>query len=186
MAWARRRSPPPWPTSPAPKACACSGCAGADRPNCPSRWPASPWSADSPSLHQQNLTDRERTLGPDHPQTLSSRNNLALALQALGRHQEAASLHQQVLSDLGRIFGPDHPQTLSSRNNLANALQALGRHQQAADLHQQNLTDRERTLGPDHPQTLNSRNNLARLGTQAPSGRASWWRWNSLRRLRRG
>ncbi|WP_257136148.1 tetratricopeptide repeat protein [Streptomyces sp. t99] len=30
-------------------------------------------------LHQQNLTDRERVLGPDHPDTLSSRNNLANA-----------------------------------------------------------------------------------------------------------
>ncbi|MEV7318460.1 tetratricopeptide repeat protein, partial [Streptomyces microflavus] len=30
-------------------------------------------------LHQQNLTDHERLLGPDHPNTLSSRRNLANA-----------------------------------------------------------------------------------------------------------
>ncbi|WP_237505294.1 MULTISPECIES: tetratricopeptide repeat protein [unclassified Streptomyces] len=30
-------------------------------------------------LHQQNLTDTERILGPDHPATLTSRNNLATA-----------------------------------------------------------------------------------------------------------
>ncbi|MGA5474192.1 tetratricopeptide repeat protein [Streptomyces arboris] len=30
-------------------------------------------------LHQQTLADRERTLGPNHPDTLSSRDNLTTA-----------------------------------------------------------------------------------------------------------
>jgi len=30
-------------------------------------------------LSEQNLTDRQRVLGPDHPSTLTSRNNLAWA-----------------------------------------------------------------------------------------------------------
>ena len=30
-------------------------------------------------MHERNLADRERLLGPDHPDTLTSRNNLALA-----------------------------------------------------------------------------------------------------------
>ncbi|MFC8645334.1 tetratricopeptide repeat protein, partial [[Kitasatospora] papulosa] len=34
-------------------------------------------------LHRQNLTDRERTLGPEHPSTLTSRHNLASAEAAL-------------------------------------------------------------------------------------------------------
>ncbi|MFD4802197.1 tetratricopeptide repeat protein, partial [Streptomyces anulatus] len=41
-------------------------------------------------LHQRNLTDRERTLGPDHPNTLDSRNNLANArarLAEVGRRR---------------------------------------------------------------------------------------------------
>ncbi|MEW1996764.1 tetratricopeptide repeat protein, partial [Streptomyces coelicoflavus] len=75
-------------------------------------------------------------------------NNLASALGALGRHQEAADLHQQTLTDRERVLGPDHPDTRTSRNDLASALGALGRHQEAADLHQQTLTDRERVLGP--------------------------------------
>ncbi|WP_446040152.1 tetratricopeptide repeat protein, partial [Streptomyces sp. SID1121] len=70
-------------------------------------------------LHQQTLTDHERTLGPDHPDTLTSRNNLATALSSLGRHQQAADLHQQTLTDRERTLGPDHPHTLTSRNNLA-------------------------------------------------------------------
>jgi len=35
-------------------------------------------------VHEQALTIRERVLGPDHPDTLTSRNNLALAHQNAG------------------------------------------------------------------------------------------------------
>ncbi|MFI7896532.1 tetratricopeptide repeat protein, partial [Streptomyces sp. CACIS-1.16CA] len=72
-------------------------------------------------LHQHVLTDRERVLGPNHPDTLTSRNNLANALNDLGEHQQAADLHQHVLTDRERVLGPNHPDTLTSRNNLANA-----------------------------------------------------------------
>ncbi|MFI5905267.1 FxSxx-COOH system tetratricopeptide repeat protein [Streptomyces cyaneofuscatus] len=112
-------------------------------------------------LRRHVLDNESSVLGPDHPDTLTSRNNLAGALNDLGEHRQAADLHQQNLTDSEHILGPDHPNTLNSRNNLAGALNDLGEHQQAADLHQQNLTDRERILGPDHPNTLTSRNNLA-------------------------
>jgi len=78
-------------------------------------------------LHEQTLAARERVLGPDHPDTLQSRNNLANAYWAAGRLDEAISLHEQTLAARERVLGPDHPDTLQSRNNLANAYQAAGR-----------------------------------------------------------
>jgi hypothetical protein len=48
--------------------------------------------AEEVQLGQALLTDRERILGPDHPHTLHSRNNLATAYQAAGRTAEAAAL----------------------------------------------------------------------------------------------
>ena len=36
-------------------------------------------------MHEQTLAARERVLGPDHPDTLPSRNNLANAYRAAGR-----------------------------------------------------------------------------------------------------
>ncbi|MHB1430825.1 MAG: tetratricopeptide repeat protein, partial [Streptosporangiaceae bacterium] len=65
--------------------------------------------------------DSERVLGPDHPQTLASRNNLAGAYESAGRLGEAIPLYQATLADSERVLGPDHPQTLVSRNNLARA-----------------------------------------------------------------
>jgi tetratricopeptide (TPR) repeat protein len=107
------------------------------------------------------LADRERVLGPDHPDTLSSRNDLAEAYRAAGRAAEAIVLLERTLADRERVLGPDHPDTLQSRNNLALAYWAAGRAAEAIPLHERTLADYERTLGPDHPSTLGSRNNLA-------------------------
>jgi len=105
--------------------------------------------------------DFERALGPDHPDTLASRSNLAEAYRVAGRTAEAIRLHEQTLAGRERVLGPDHPDTLSSRNNLALAYQAADRYAEAIPLFEQTLADRERVLGPDHPATLSSRNNLA-------------------------
>ncbi|PJN24285.1 tetratricopeptide repeat protein, partial [Streptomyces sp. CB02613] len=112
-------------------------------------------------LRRQVLDAETRVLGPDHPDTLSSRNHLASALSELGEYQQSADLHQQVLADRERILGPDHPHTLTSRHNHANALIGLGEHRQAANLYLRVVADSERVLGPDHPHTLTSRSNLA-------------------------
>ena len=71
------------------------------------------------ALYERTLADRERVLGPDHPDTLTSRNNLAVAYRAAGRAAEAIPLLEQTLADRERVLGPDHPDTLTSRNNLA-------------------------------------------------------------------
>ena len=105
--------------------------------------------------------DLERLLGPDHPDTLNSRNSLAAAYLAAGRVAEAIPLFEQTLAVRQRMLGPDHPETLTSQNNLASAYQDAGRAAEAIQLYELNLEVRERLLGPDHPSTLTSRGNLA-------------------------
>ena len=109
----------------------------------------------------ESVTQAGKALGPDHPHTLGSRNNLANAYQDAGRLDEAITLHQQTLGDRTRILGPIHPGTLSSRHNLAIAYREAGRLDEAIELHQRTLKDTEDLLGPNHPDTLGSRNNLA-------------------------
>ena len=108
-----------------------------------------------------SVTRAGDTLGPDHPDTLASRNNLAGAYQAAGRLDDAIPLYEQTLEDHTRILGPHHPNTLTSRNNLAGAYRDAGRLDDAIPLYEQILEDSTRILGPDHPDTLISRNNLA-------------------------
>ena len=126
---------------------------------------------DSPAeaivIGERLLADQNQALGPDYPDTLTSRNSLAYAYQAAGRTAEAIKLHEQTLDARARVLGPDHPDTLTSRNNLASAYRAAGRTGEALTLHEQTLAARERVLGPDHPNTLASRNNLANAYQEA-------------------
>ena len=103
----------------------------------------------------------EDVLGPDHPDTLSVRNNLAVAYDSVGRFGEAIELFEQVLDERERLLGADHPDTLNTRSNLASVYDSVGRFGEAIELFEQVLDDQERVLGPDHPNTLTVRNNLA-------------------------
>ena len=80
------------------------------------------------------VTQATNTLGPNHPDTLTLRNNLANAYQDAGNLDKAIALHQQNLQDRKRILGPNHPHTLASRNNLAEAYRAAGRIEDADKL----------------------------------------------------
>ena len=115
------------------------------------------------------LADCEGLSGPEHPDTLSSRNNLAAAYESAGQLGEAIDLYERNLADRERLLGPDHPDTLTSRGNLAGAYESAGWPRKANDLYERNLADRERLLGPDHPDTLTSRGNLA--GAYGSAGR---------------
>ena len=105
--------------------------------------------------------DLERLLGPDHPDTLNSRNSLAAAYLGAGRAAEAIPLFEKTLALRQGLLGPDHPDTLTSQNNLAAAYQDAGRVAEAIHLYELNLATRERLLGPEDPSTLDSRGNLA-------------------------
>jgi tetratricopeptide (TPR) repeat protein len=113
------------------------------------------------------VADCERVLGPDHPQTLSAKHNLAIAYRQAARVAEAIPLHEQVLADRERVLGPDHPQTLGARDNLASAYRRAGRVAEAIPLQEQVLAAYEQVLGPDDPQTLGAKNNLAIAYEQA-------------------
>ena len=99
-------------------------------------------------------------LGPDHPDTLASRSNLASTYRDAGRLDKAITLYEQILED-SRVLGADHPSTLTSRLNLASAYLAAGRLDDAIPLYEQVFSGRSRVLGPDHRSTLTARDELA-------------------------
>ncbi|HUV04754.1 MAG TPA: tetratricopeptide repeat protein [Armatimonadota bacterium] len=114
-------------------------------------------------LFRRTLDARERALGPEHPDTLTSVNNLALLLYSKGDYDAAEPLFHRALEGFERVFGPEHPDTLTSVNNLAGLLLSKGDYDAAEPLFRRTLDARERALGPDHSDTLASVNNLAGL-----------------------
>ena len=71
-------------------------------------------------LREETLALRKAKLGPDHPDTLASMNNLATATPTWAgpRGPEAP---EETLGLRKAKLGPDHPDTLTSMNNLAEA-----------------------------------------------------------------
>jgi hypothetical protein len=59
--------------------------------------------------------DRARVLGPDHPDTLTSRHQQASYLGRAGERRKAARLFAEVAGDRARVLGPEHPATILSR-----------------------------------------------------------------------
>ncbi|WP_175084698.1 tetratricopeptide repeat protein [Candidatus Frankia nodulisporulans] len=76
--------------------------------------------------HLRSLALNERILGPDHPNTLTSRNNLAGAYQTAGRLTDATDLYEQTLTDRRRVLGSDHPLTRTVAANLARCIGGEG------------------------------------------------------------
>ena len=108
-----------------------------------------------------SVTQACEALGPHHPDTLDSRNNLAGSYRDAGRLDKAIALYEQILEDSIRVLGLDHPRTLTSRFDLAGAYRASGRLEEAIALYEQVFSGRSHILVPDDRSTLTARDHLA-------------------------
>jgi tetratricopeptide (TPR) repeat protein len=104
-----------------------------------------------------NLT---ATLGDRHPNTLTSRANLANSYWSAGRTTEAITLEEQVLADSVEILGDRHPNTLTSRANLANSYWSAGRTTEAIAL-LSTAVEIAGQLNHDHPYLASWQRTLA-------------------------
>ncbi|KAF2624855.1 kinesin light chain [Macroventuria anomochaeta] len=111
--------------------------------------------------HRQVLDRRERALGKKHLDTLTSMNEVGVALSDQGKYADAEQMHRETLALKEEVLGKKHPETLTSMNNLAGALNCQGKYADAKQMHRETLALKEEVLGKKHPETLTSMNNLA-------------------------
>jgi tetratricopeptide (TPR) repeat protein len=116
---------------------------------------------EAATVLQRAVEARASAFGPEHPNTLRSRNRLAYALWREGRYRDAEAEFRKLIAVEERVLGEQDPETLASENGLANALDDEGRHVDAESEHRRVLDLRSKVLGPENPETLKSRNNLA-------------------------
>jgi tetratricopeptide (TPR) repeat protein len=111
----------------------------------------------------------ERVLGPDDLTTLTTRGNLAAALRAVGRVEEAAGLLERTLIESEQVLGADHPSTLAVRATLAGTLQSAGQMEEAIRVLESSLKlcwpldrggEKYRRLGDVTQQTLATHNRV--------------------------
>ena len=100
-------------------------------------------------------------LGEEHPDTLTSLNNLAISYGDAGDNQTALELKKKCYELCVKILGEEHPDTLRILNNLAKSYGDAGDNQTALELTKKCYELRVKNLGEEHPYTLLSLNNLA-------------------------
>ena len=123
--------------------------------------------AKAEALFDKAVKTRHDHLGADHPLTLGSKHNQALASDATGKWDQAIDLFQQVRDARTRVLGADHRDTLSTVNALAKVYDRIGKPNTAIPLLERVRDGRIRQLGEDHDQTLRTLGDLAAAYTAA-------------------
>jgi hypothetical protein len=124
-------------------------------------------------LYRELLADRERLLGPDHPEALAARNNLCHWLAKTGKNKEALRMYEDLVRDSERILGPDHLDTLRIRANYAVGLANTGKRAEGLAILKEIVSERERILGPDHPDSQALRKTIEILSKPGAKGSSS-------------
>lgn len=122
---------------------------------------AQPWSvAHFRCLNSRNdfarriLKETERLLGPEHPDTLSSANNLANLLSDQGDYRGAEPLYRRALAGREKVLGPEHPESLESMEDLAGILKQIADYAGAKTLYRRAMEARGKNRGWASPLTL--------------------------------
>ena len=117
--------------------------------------------APARSLNERALALREKVLGPEHLDTVSSLNNLGILLHAQGDLAQARSLLERALALREKGSPDEHALMSTALNNLAAVLRDQGDLAAARPLCERTLAVREKAFGPEHPDTARSLNDLA-------------------------
>ena len=99
-------------------------------------------------LQRRALETRERTLGREHPSTLTSVNNLAELLESKGDYAGAEPLYRRALEARVRTLGKESSAACDTAHNLARLLKKTDRKDAATLLALQAYNGWSRSKGP--------------------------------------
>jgi len=116
---------------------------------------------DAENVARAVVEVRAHVLGSEHPDTLRSRNRLAVALWRQAKFTEAEADFRKLIKLEEKAIGSEHPDTLMSRDYLAALLFREGKYAEAEAEDRQVLKLREKVLGVGDPDTLRTRRYLA-------------------------
>jgi tetratricopeptide (TPR) repeat protein/predicted Ser/Thr protein kinase len=119
--------------------------------------------AEAQSWCEKSLALREKVLGPHHPETAASLNNLGELLFEQGKYEEALVRHQRALEIRQAALGPRHPETSMSLSNISNVRAMQGKFDEAIKLAQEALDIMIAAHGEAHPDVALAEQNLGEL-----------------------
>jgi len=89
--------------------------------------------------------------------------NIGLALQCLGKYEEAEKMFWDILELRTRVLGEEHPTILDNMEQLAVVYDKMGRYSEAEQMFRDVLELRKEVLGKAHPNTLNTMEHVATI-----------------------
>ena len=87
--------------------------------------------AEAEKIYRQALDIQRRVVGPEHPDTLLTMDNLNNTVAEQGRYAEAEKLCRETLDIRRRVLGSEHRDTATSKYELAGLLARQGRRGEA-------------------------------------------------------
>ena len=105
---------------------------------------------------QRSIDVRERLLGPEHPDTSRSVNNLANLLSESGDYVDARPLYERVVRIQEATLKPDDPTLAKTYNNLANLISDMGDYAGSFPMYERALAIKEKAHGPEDPQLIST------------------------------
>jgi tetratricopeptide (TPR) repeat protein len=99
---------------------------------------------------EEALALKQKSWGPDHPDVGISEGNVAVALEDLGRDQEALAHVDRSIELLTHALGAEHPELATQLMNRGEILNTLGRYREARRSFEGARIIWERELGLDH------------------------------------
>jgi tetratricopeptide (TPR) repeat protein len=110
---------------------------------------------------RQALAHWERSVGPNHPDTLLAVTNLGAVVMQEGHYQIAVDLLRRALLSGEKQFGPDHPRIAMILSKLAVVLFETEHEDEALAMAQRVVAIDERAFGAESVQVATALNNLA-------------------------
>jgi tetratricopeptide (TPR) repeat protein len=110
----------------------------------------------SETMKSRVIETSRRTLGPEHPQTVTCIHDFALIISSQGKYAEAEKIYRRVVPlqlDSMMLF-PQNRQTLNSMNNLAVVLGFQSKYHDAGITLQRALELSAKLHDLEHPDTL--------------------------------
>ena len=115
------------------------------------------------TLCEKRVSDRQRLLGPEHQDTLTSMAELAELYSHQEEYEKAAPLVKHVIEVRKELLGEEHPETLQSIYELAQIYHIQNNWADAEVLCHHALKGYTETLGPQHEKTLRVMHCLASI-----------------------
>ncbi len=117
-------------------------------------------------LLERSLAIREKKLGAEHRETISSMNTLATLLGKRGQYEQASRLFERAFA-ISEEARPEDDLTASLLSNFAGVLTRQGKYERAEQLSARSVAIREKVLGPNHVETATSLSNYGVLVNEA-------------------